>query len=47
MKGGLMAEETIDKTVIGDLTAYTGDCLEVMQTMAADSVHCIVTSPPY
>lgn len=25
----------------------TGDCREVLKTLADDSVHCIVTSPPY
>jgi DNA modification methylase len=29
------------------LTVYGGDCLEVMRTMPADSVDCVVTSPPY
>lgn len=24
-----------------------GDCIKEMQTMAADSIHCVVTSPPY
>lgn len=25
----------------------TGDCVKIMQAMEADSVHCVVTSPPY
>jgi len=29
------------------LTIYVGDCLAVMQNMKADSVDCVVTSPPY
>jgi len=29
------------------VTLYHGDCLEVMRGMAADSVQCVVTSPPY
>lgn len=29
------------------LTVYLGDCREVMAGMAAESVHCVVTSPPY
>lgn len=29
------------------LTVYGGDCLDVMRTMPADSVDCVVTSPPY
>ena len=24
-----------------------GDCIEVMRGMEAESVHCVVTSPPY
>jgi len=26
---------------------YTGDCLEILPTLEAESVHCCVTSPPY
>ena len=37
----------IDKVMIGNLTAYTGDCREVLKSMEAESVHCVVTSPPY
>jgi len=29
------------------LTVFLGDCREVMATMPAESVHCVVTSPPY
>jgi DNA modification methylase len=29
------------------LTVYQGDCREVMASMEAESVHCVVTSPPY
>ena len=29
------------------LTVYGGDVREVLPTLAADSVDCIVTSPPY
>ena len=29
------------------LTMYGGDCLDVMRTLPADSVDCVVTSPPY
>jgi len=29
------------------LTVYLGDCREVMAQMDPESVHCVVTSPPY
>jgi DNA modification methylase len=29
------------------LTMHLGDCREVIATMPAESVHCVVTSPPY
>ena len=29
------------------LTIYAGDCRDVLATMPADSVDCVVTSPPY
>ncbi len=29
------------------LTVYHGDCREVMRQMEPESVHCVVTSPPY
>jgi DNA modification methylase len=29
------------------LTVYQGDCREVMAAMGPESVHCVVTSPPY
>ncbi|MBA3583017.1 MAG: site-specific DNA-methyltransferase [Gemmatimonadetes bacterium] len=29
------------------LTVWQGDCREVMASMAPESVHCVVTSPPY
>jgi DNA modification methylase len=32
---------------IGDATLYTGDVLECLREMPDESVHCIVTSPPY
>jgi len=32
---------------IGDATLILGDCREVLPALAADSVHCVVTSPPY
>lgn len=32
---------------IGDATLYTGDVLECLRELADESVHCVVTSPPY
>ena len=29
------------------ITIYTGDCMDVLKTLPAESVHCVVTSPPY
>jgi hypothetical protein len=29
------------------LTLYGGDCREVLASLPADSVDCVVTSPPY
>lgn len=31
----------------GRCTIHIGDCIEVMKTMPANSVDCVVTSPPY
>ena len=28
-------------------TIHTGDCLEVMADLPAESVHSVMTSPPY
>jgi DNA modification methylase len=33
--------------VIGDATLYTGDVLSVLAALPEESVHCVVTSPPY
>lgn len=33
--------------VIGDATLYLGDCREILPTLAAESVDCCITSPPY
>ena len=29
------------------VTIYQGDALETLKQMPAESVHCVVTSPPY
>ena len=29
------------------ITLLTGDCRDVLPTLASNSVHCVVTSPPY
>ena len=31
----------------GGVTQYLGDCREVLASMAAESVHTCITSPPY
>jgi DNA modification methylase len=31
----------------GIVQLYHGDCREVLASMAAESVHMVVTSPPY
>jgi len=31
----------------GQVQCWVGDALEVLQTMPAHSVHCVITSPPY
>lgn len=28
-------------------TIHTGDALETLKTMGSESVHCVITSPPY
>ncbi len=30
-----------------DITIFTGDCRDVLRSLASESVHCVVTSPPY
>lgn len=39
-----MASETF---LDGRVTLHCGDCIEVLRGMEADSVDCVVTSPPY
>jgi DNA modification methylase len=34
--------------IIGDgCTLYTGDCIEIAKTLPNQSIHCVITSPPY
>lgn len=35
------------ETLAEGITQYVGDCRDVLRTLAAESVHCVVTSPPY
>ena len=35
-----------EPVTVGDATLYTGDCLEVLARLPAESVHCCITSPP-
>ena len=36
-----------ERLQIGKVSVLTGDCLSVLKTLPAGSVHCVVTSPPY
>ena len=36
-----------EKVVIDGHELWHGDCREVLRSMPDESVHCIVTSPPY
>ena len=38
---------SVELEQIGDCTLYRGDALEILPTLAADSVHVVITSPPY
>jgi DNA modification methylase len=33
--------------ILGNAVLYNGDCLSVLRTLPANSVQCVVTSPPY
>jgi DNA modification methylase len=37
----------VEPVRIGDATLYTGDVMEVLRALPDESVHCVVTSPPY
>jgi site-specific DNA-methyltransferase (cytosine-N4-specific) len=30
-----------------DVTLYQGDAIEVLRQLPDESVHCVITSPPY
>jgi DNA modification methylase len=38
---------TLDYKEVGNATLVNGDTMEVLPMMEAESVHCVVTSPPY
>jgi DNA modification methylase len=40
-------KEVIDPVRIGDAELYCGDVLSVLAGLPEESVHCVVTSPPY
>lgn len=37
----------MNPVIIGNAVLYNGDCLSVLRTLPANSVQCVVTSPPY
>lgn len=37
----------MEKEQIGNATLYLGDCLELLPTLPAESVDCVITDPPY
>lgn len=37
----------MDPVVIGNATIHIGDCMETMRSLAPQSIHCCITSPPY
>jgi site-specific DNA-methyltransferase (adenine-specific) len=39
--------ENTDGTPEPTVTLHYGDCLEVLRTLPDDSVHCVITDPPY
>ena len=49
MSGGLGSRTTAPQPYLedADFTLYNGDALETLKTLEAESVHCVVTSPPY
>lgn len=47
LETGSRTDEAIRVTNIGDATLYLGDVLAVLAGLPDESVHCVVTSPPY
>lgn len=43
----MSALPALDTAALGRTTIYVGDCRETLQRLPAQSVHCVVTSPPY
>ena len=43
-----MARGEVTPDYVDDwLTVYGGDCRDVLAELEPESVHCVVTSPPY
>ena len=43
----LRARAEVNDLIDGPVTVHVGDVLTVLREMSAESVHCVVTSPPY
>jgi site-specific DNA-methyltransferase (adenine-specific) len=44
---GRACDEGSGTGIMSDVTIMHGDCLEILPTLAAGSVDCVITSPPY
>jgi DNA modification methylase len=47
MTGNLHMRTPADDGRVKTVRIVTGDCRDILPTLAAESVHCVVTSPPY
>ena len=43
----MSALPAVDTAALGRTTIYVGDCRETLRRLPAESVHCVITSPPY
>lgn len=43
----MSALPAVDTAALGRTTIYVGDCRATLRALPAQSVHCVVTSPPY